>query len=357
MIGSRFILKYFKTCSFTHSNKLLQISKHFANKGGFIKMRYRNCSTFGCYKDKDPGPLFFSEEVQSVLKKLTGHDLDKIFKNRHLENPDLKEEEEFLALESMEEENKIALETAKTFLQMPPVIQERKPIKEVLSYDPEIQGLDTSNIIFTDISFGVSDRERLIVVREPNGILRKATWDERDRMNVIYNPRKGCHFRTPEVFEAEYLRDALRRKEYLFVLDFACAQFEPDDPKYQEVTQETFEHVAKHRNFDILHSTRHFGPMCFYFAWNKKINDLLGHLIENERIEDSVELIRLYYIINDNSKLSNLDKEEAKINLIKNFIKEEKLEGELGLIVQTYEEAKREREEYDKKLKSSHGIL
>ncbi|RXG51428.1 hypothetical protein Avbf_11107 [Armadillidium vulgare] len=293
-------------------------------------MRYRYCSTFGCYKDKDPGPLFFSEEVQSVLKKLTGHDLDKIFKNRHLENPDLKEEEEFLALESMEEEiYKIALETAKIFFKCLLLFKRRKPIKE----------------------------ERLIVVREPNGILRKATWDERDRMNVIYNPRKGCHFRTPEVFEAEYLRDALRRKEYLFVLDFACAQFEPDDPKYQEVTQETFEHVAKHRNFDILHSTRHFGPMCFYFAWNKKINDLLGHLIENERIEDSVELIRLYYIINDNSKLSNLDKEEAKINLIKNFIKEEKLEGELGLIVQTYEEAKREREEYDKKLKSSHGIL
>ena len=33
------------------------------------------------------------------------------------------------------------------------------------------------------------DRERLIVVRDIDGTLRTATWEEHDRMNQIYYPR------------------------------------------------------------------------------------------------------------------------------------------------------------------------
>ena len=46
-------------------------------------------------------------------------------------------------------------------------------------------------MVFTDISFGVHDRERLVVVREADGTLRQAEWEERDRVNQIYFPKKG----------------------------------------------------------------------------------------------------------------------------------------------------------------------
>ena len=45
--------------------------------------------------------------------------------------------------------------------------------------------------MFTDITYGVHDRERFIVVREPDGILRHAQGEERDRLNQIYFPHLG----------------------------------------------------------------------------------------------------------------------------------------------------------------------
>ena len=35
-----------------------------------------------------------------------------------------------------------------------------------------------------------SDRERLVVVRDPDGVLRTADWEEQDRMIQMYYPRK-----------------------------------------------------------------------------------------------------------------------------------------------------------------------
>ena len=43
-------------------------------------------------------------------------------------------------------------------LQIPPFMKAREPITDVLSSDPELQGLDSSKLIFTDITFGVKDR-------------------------------------------------------------------------------------------------------------------------------------------------------------------------------------------------------
>lgn len=41
---------------------------------------------------------------------------------------------------------------------MPPVLKEREPIHEVLSQDPGVKGYDTCKYVFTDITFGISDR-------------------------------------------------------------------------------------------------------------------------------------------------------------------------------------------------------
>lgn len=47
---------------------------------------------------------------------------------------------------------------AEEMLQMPPVVPIRKEIDVILSKDPELIGLTESTIVFTDISFGKTDR-------------------------------------------------------------------------------------------------------------------------------------------------------------------------------------------------------
>lgn len=47
---------------------------------------------------------------------------------------------------------------AEKILQMPPVLKERQPIQEVLSKDPALTGYDTCKYVFTDITYGISDR-------------------------------------------------------------------------------------------------------------------------------------------------------------------------------------------------------
>lgn len=51
-----------------------------------------------------------------------------------------------------------ATQEAETLLQMPPVLEEREEINMVLSDDRTLQGLETANIVFTDISYGLSER-------------------------------------------------------------------------------------------------------------------------------------------------------------------------------------------------------
>lgn len=50
-----------------------------------------------------------------------------------------------------------------------------------------------------------SFQERFIVVREPNGVLRKATWEERDRMIQIFFPQEGRRVIPPVLFKDEHL--------------------------------------------------------------------------------------------------------------------------------------------------------
>ncbi len=49
-------------------------------------------------------------------------------------------------------------------------------------------------------------QERFIAVREPNGTLRKATWEERDRLIQVYFPKEGRKLTTPLIFKEENLK-------------------------------------------------------------------------------------------------------------------------------------------------------
>lgn len=115
---------------------------------------------------------------------------------------------------------------------MPPLVPVNKEEIEVLEEIPEMIGFTKSKYVFTDISFGISDKvsfncnicsthplfptffiplmfyqqKRLIVVREPSGVLRRALPDERRRMCELYFPRPGRSYLTPKMFQPENLK-------------------------------------------------------------------------------------------------------------------------------------------------------
>jgi len=91
-------------------------------------------------------------------------------------------------------------------LQIPPVLDERTDDHlKILEKDPAMVGFDSANYVFTDITYGIHDRDRIIVAREPDGTLREATGAERDRMNQIYFPKEGRYIKTPILFEPTVL--------------------------------------------------------------------------------------------------------------------------------------------------------
>lgn len=97
----------------------------------------------------------------------------------------------FMTDEQLEEALNEAKQKVDELLQMPPVVPIRQPIDKVLDVDPHLIGLETSNYVFTDVTFGIKDSDRLITIREPDGTLREAPWEVRDRINQIYFP-KDC---------------------------------------------------------------------------------------------------------------------------------------------------------------------
>lgn len=54
--------------------------------------------------------------------------------------------------------------------------------------------------------FSPTPKERFIVVREPDGTLRKATWEERDRLVQVYFPKPGRRLMPPFMFKEENLK-------------------------------------------------------------------------------------------------------------------------------------------------------
>ncbi|XP_026329715.1 28S ribosomal protein S22, mitochondrial [Hyposmocoma kahamanoa] len=265
--------------------------------------------------EQDPAPKFFSSQVQVLLKRLTRPDFSKVFRKRTssglqiLKTPTYK----FLTNEELETEIARAKRKANHLLQMPPVVKIHKPINDVLSQDPALIGYDTSTYLFTDISFGVDNAHRIIVQRDLDGILRKSDNDIRKRLNQVYFPIKGRKIREPLMFsDAEKFNNLLDREQYEFVLDRACIQYEPDEPKYQEITSTTYQHVDMMNKYKLLRSTRHFGPLTFYLTWHQSIDNLMLELLQNNAIREVVLLIALNHEIHGHVKDGELAQELVK---------------------------------------------
>jgi len=152
---------------------------------------------------------FFNPQVQETLKSLTGLNYEKIFRvsrlGQRLDPPSYS----FMTDEELKEARREIKVKALKMLQMPPVMSERKDEVKVLEHDPAIVGFDSARYVFTDITFGIHDRDRIIVVRESDGTLRSASWSERDRMNQTYFPTEGRKFKPSSIFHLETLKETL----------------------------------------------------------------------------------------------------------------------------------------------------
>ncbi|XP_059776204.1 small ribosomal subunit protein mS22 isoform X3 [Balaenoptera ricei] len=230
-------------------------------------------------------PTFMDEEVQSILIKMTGLDLRKIFK---------------------------------------PAIQEVKPPTYKLMTQAQLE------------------EERFIVVREPSGTLRKASWEERDRMIQIYFPKEGRRILTPVIFKEGNLQTMYSQDRHVDVLNLCVAQFEPDSAEYIKIHHQTYEDIDKYGKYDLLRSTRHFGGMAWYFVNKKKIDGLLIDQIQRDLVDDATSLVQLYHILHPDGQSAQEAKEQAAegLHLVKVFAETEAQKGAyIELTLQAYQEA------------------
>ena len=126
----------------------------------------------------DPiGKLFFNPQVQETLTALTGCKHEKIFRLQKKARRTEKPRYQFMTDEQLKKAQQFVDDNAKALLQMPPVMSERSnEVFKSIEEDPELVGFDAAKYVFTDISPGFHNRERIIVTRHPNGSLRQATW-------------------------------------------------------------------------------------------------------------------------------------------------------------------------------------
>ncbi|XP_069121164.1 LOW QUALITY PROTEIN: small ribosomal subunit protein mS22-like [Argopecten irradians] len=253
---------------------------------------------------QDPLPIFLQRKVQEILLKISRLSMDDVVRVRKTDRH-LKPKYELMSEVELKQMEMEAMEKAIQMLKMPPYMKARDGSSKVLSRDPEIAPGLTSKWMFTDISQGVENRDRIIVVRDTDGTLRTATNEERIRANNVYYPKEGVSAGIPKMFEEEHLVHLLKNglTDIVYILDRACVQFDPDDPNFIRVTQMIYDHVQKKKMFNQLASTRFFGPMSFYFILKKNIKDLLVDMIEHDLLLDAVSLIHLYDFIHKQRKI------------------------------------------------------
>lgn len=104
--------------------------------------------------------MFVEPQVQSLLKQLTGKDFQRVFRKRKIGQRLKEPKYTFMTEGQLQQRLEEADARADKLLQMPPVLRARLPIDKELAYDPQIQGIEKSTILFTDITMNVTDRVR-----------------------------------------------------------------------------------------------------------------------------------------------------------------------------------------------------
>lgn len=246
----------------------------------------------------DIGQLFMRDDVRRILEEMTEFDEKVLFSRRAVKA--LKSPKMIFMTDSQLEKARISAYAgirAKT--QMPPVMTPVPDKTEVISKDEEIAGCSRNKVVFIDIGPGYSRRDRLISVRELDGTLRFPYHDERTRLHYMFFPDNDRSLDTPKLFDPERFDNLLKERKYEFILSRACIQFEPDDPRYSNVTGKVFDYINECSDFNALRSTRFFGPMVMYLIYNKKIDNLVTEMHSRNLTLDLERVEKLYKIFHE----------------------------------------------------------
>jgi len=340
------------------SNKLIKFAANLANlsRNRCVYQKQQNISfNLRCFSSianhgesspgKDVGAIFLQKDVQSILRRLTGFDLDKIYKSSptpRFGSPKY----ELMTDKQLQEAREKYMRRGRRQLQMPPVVGAWSDDFEVLSDDPEIAGFSNYDVVFTDVTFGVNKKDRTVVIRQPNGELRTATQEEHDNVMQIYFPEDGRMYQMPSMFLPQQMEEVLGMHKYEYLLDRACVQFEPNNPEYHRVTQRTYEHINSMGLYENLRSTRHFGGMAFYYVTHNNIDGLLRHLLSQLSMNDAGDLVLLYHTVHPSCQSAQeLSATEGRVDhrtRVQAYIKHEaKDSGPLELALQIYDEKKK----------------
>jgi small subunit ribosomal protein S22 len=247
-----------------------------------------------------------------------------------------------MTAKQLEEEVRSKYKHAESLLQMPPVVKVMEEKKKIISTDPAISNFSENSFVFTDVTFGLKNSDRSVVIRHPDGVLENAPYSVRKRVYQIYFPMVGRKFRVPKMFEPENLQKLMESAEYEFLLNKLCLQYEPYEQQFHEITAQIYQHVNEHQQFETLRSTRHFGPMAFFFAWHKLIDDLVLDMIRKDYLKNAVELICLMYKLNaidaDSSILKTLGETNETERRIRSVIDQLLKKEEIKKIEKTNED-------------------
>lgn len=219
-----------------------------------------------------------------------------------------------MTTEQIQQEIDRAFGEAERLLQMPPVVSIKDPPIRTIDEDKALTDFSDSSFVFTDITYGVPDSERMIVARHQNGTLSTVDQETRKRLNQIYFPMTGRQIRVPALFSNQHLLDdCLAKERYEFVLDLLTVQYEPYEKQYHEISGHVYQHIDEHRRFNSLRSTRHFGPMAFFLAWHRMIDNLLLDMIAQDLLVNGVDLTVLA------STIHNWTIDTDKLDKIRHF--------------------------------------
>lgn len=155
----------------------------------------------------------------------------------------------------------------------------------LIEEDPRLAGfLPTGeSIVFTDVSINdhVTDRTRMMVARRSDGSLYSVNWEERDLLQKTYFPLPGQRLLTPLMFEPEHLKTMLAKKNFCYILDRACVQFEPDDPIFINTRSAVFDYVLQEGDIKHIYGTRHLGPLALHAILTLRYQPVLYFLMEH----------------------------------------------------------------------------
>ncbi|XP_067946513.1 small ribosomal subunit protein mS22-like [Watersipora subatra] len=272
---------------------------------------------------------FVHPKVQSLLRELTElcpktalPDYTSLEKTREIT---------LLTKEQLKEAERKAREEALRITQMPPVLPGREECSEILSTDPGIEGFTSSSFVFIDTTLGLPERERNIMVRSPDGTLMSASWVTRDRISQIFYPRSGRRNKPASHLFGENFTRLVNNQKYKYLLDSACCQFEPDDPRFIQVTQKVYEQCDVNGDYEMLQSSRHFGPMVFSYILSKNILGIIKHYLRKRRWLDCIRIARIYSIVWDIKEIApiaDIVPDSERILYIKEFLACEKMLNE-----------------------------